>query len=79
LILALIAYLLVHWIDQWSLPPQLDWKKASDLALSILFPAVLWFQLLKFIQIRADIAAHFGFEIILNPLPDIAYQECCKI
>lgn len=34
LLLALIAYLLVHWIDQWSLPPVLDWKEASDLALS---------------------------------------------
>lgn len=32
LILALIAYLLAHWIDQWSLPPTLDWKAASDLA-----------------------------------------------
>jgi Transposase DDE domain len=25
LILCLIAYLLAHWIDQWSLPPKLDW------------------------------------------------------
>jgi Transposase DDE domain len=79
LILALIAYLLVHWIDQWSVPPQLDWKKASDLALSILFPSILWLQLLKFIQLRADIAAQFGFEIILKPLPDWAYREWCKI
>jgi hypothetical protein len=30
LILSLIAYLLAHWIDQWSLPPILDWKTASD-------------------------------------------------
>jgi hypothetical protein len=30
LILCLIAYLLVHWIDQWSFPPILDWKVASD-------------------------------------------------
>jgi hypothetical protein len=30
LILSLIAYLLAHWIDQWSLPPLLDWKAASD-------------------------------------------------
>lgn len=26
LILSLIAYLLAHWIDQWSFPPILDWK-----------------------------------------------------
>jgi hypothetical protein len=31
LILALIAYLLVHWIYQSSSLPQLDWKVASDL------------------------------------------------
>jgi hypothetical protein len=79
LILSLIAYLLAHWIDQWALPPFLDWKAASDLALSVLFPAVLWFQLLKLIQTRADIAAKYGFEIILKHLPDWAYQECCKI
>ena len=30
LILSFIAYLLAHWIDQWSLPPVLDWKAASD-------------------------------------------------
>jgi hypothetical protein len=30
LILSLIAYLLAHWIDQWSFPPVLDWKVASD-------------------------------------------------
>jgi hypothetical protein len=47
LILSWIAYLLVDWIDQWSLPPLLDWKVASDLALSVLFPSVVWFQLLK--------------------------------
>lgn len=33
LILSLIAYLLAHWIDQWSHPPTLDWKVTSDLAL----------------------------------------------
>lgn len=79
LILSLIAYLLAHWIDQWSLPPILDWKAASCLALSILFPTVLWFQLLRQIRIHADIAAHHGFEIILKPLSHIAYRECCKI
>jgi hypothetical protein len=40
---------------------------------------VLWFQLLKLIRTRADIAAQFGFEIILKRLPDSAYRECCKI
>ena len=79
LILSLIAYLLAHWIDQWSLPPVLDWKVASDLARSILFPSILWFQLLKLIETRTDIAALYGFEIILKPLPQQAYREWCKI
>jgi len=79
LILALIAYLLVHWIDQWSLPPKLDWKAASDLALSFLFPSIVWLQLLKLIQNRSEIAAQFGFEIVLKRLPDWAYREWCKI
>lgn len=79
LILSLIAYLLVHWIDQWSLPPVLDWKAASDLALSVLFPSILWFQLLRLIATRANIAATYGFEIMLKPLSNSAYRECCKI
>ena len=79
LILALIAYLLVHWIDQWSLPPKLDWKAASELALSVLFPSVVWLQLLKLIENRSEIAAQFGFEIVLKRLPDWAYREWCKI
>jgi len=79
LILSLIAYLLAHWIDQWSPPPVLDWKAVSDLALSVLFPSVLWCQLLKLIETRADIAAKYGFEITLKSLPNSAYQECCKI
>ena len=79
LILSFIAYLLAHWIDQWSLPPVLDWKAASDLALSVLFPSVLWFKLLKRISSHADIAAQHGFEIILKSLPDWAYREWCKI
>ena len=79
LILAWIAYLLAHWIDQWSLPPILDWKAASDLALKILFPSIIWFRLLKLIQSHADIAAHFGFDIVLKSLPNWAYRECCKI
>jgi hypothetical protein len=79
LMLSLIAYLIVHWINPWSLPPILDWKAASDLALSVLFPSVLWFQLLKLISTRSEIAASYGFEIILKPLPDWAYWLGCKI
>lgn len=73
LILSLIAYLLAHWIDQWSLPPMLDWKAASDLALSVLFPSVVWFQLLRQLRTHADIAVHHGFEIVLKSLPHHAY------
>lgn len=79
LLLSLIAYLLAHWIDQWSLPPILDWKAASDLALSVLFPSVLWFQLLRQFRTHADIAARHGFEIVLRALPHNAYREWCKI
>jgi len=79
LILSLLAYLLAHWIDRWFLPPILDWKIASDLALSVLFASVLWCQLLKLIQSRTNIAAQYGFEITLKSLPDWAYRECCKI
>ena len=79
LILSLIAYLLAHWIDQWSLPPVLDWKVASDLALLVLFPSVLWFRLLHFIQSNTDLAAQYGLEISLKPLLSWAYRECCKI
>jgi hypothetical protein len=74
LILSLIAYLLVHWIDQWSLPPILDWKAASALALEVLFPSIAWFQLLKLIRTRSDIAAKYGFQIMLKPLPNWAYR-----
>jgi len=74
LILSFIAYLLAHWIDQWSLPPSLDWKAASDLALEILFPSVVWFQLLKFIHSNSKNAAQHGFDIILKPLPKSAYR-----
>jgi hypothetical protein len=79
LVLSLIAYLLAHWMDQWSYPPVLDWKAASDLALKQLFPSVLWLQLLKQIQSQTDLAARYRFEITLKSLPDPAYQECCKI
>jgi predicted permease len=66
LLLAFIAYLLAHWMDQWLLPPELDWKAASDLALFTLFPSVVFLQLLKLIESRADIAAQFGFEIVVT-------------
>jgi hypothetical protein len=79
LILSLIAYLLAHWIDCWSRPPVLDWKAASNLALSVLFPSVLWLQLLRQIRTHADIVADHQFEIVLKSLPHDAYRECCKI
>ena len=79
LILSLIAYLLAHWIDQWTLPPILDWKAASNLALAVLFPSVLWLQLLRQIRTHADIAAELGFEIVITSLPYNAYREWCKI
>ncbi|HIK16412.1 MAG TPA: hypothetical protein IGS53_21025, partial [Leptolyngbyaceae cyanobacterium M33_DOE_097] len=44
-----------------------------------LFPSIIWFRLLKLIQSHADIAAHFGFDIVLKSLPNWAYRECCKI
>ena len=79
LILSLIAYLLAHWINQWALPPTLDWKAASDLAFTSLFPSIVWLQLLKSIQRHTDIASQYGFQIILKSLPYPAYRECCKI
>jgi hypothetical protein len=79
LILSLIAYLLTHWIDQWSLPPLLEWKVASRLALETLLPSIVWFQLLKQIRRSTDIAAQYGFEIVLKSLPDPACWERCKI
>jgi hypothetical protein len=79
LILSLIAYLLAHWIDQWSLPPVLDWKATCRLALETLLPSMVWFQLLKQIRMSAEIAAQYGFEIVLKSLPDRAYRERCKI
>lgn len=73
LVLSLIAYLLAHWIDQWYFPPVLNWKATSDLALKVLFPIFVWFQLLRALQTNADIAAQYGFEITLKPLPQWAY------
>lgn len=68
LLLSLIAYLLAHWIDRWWNPAQLDWKAASDWAVAILLPSVVWIQLLQQIRINQDIAQQHGFEIILKPL-----------
>nr|WP_254722087.1 hypothetical protein [Kovacikia minuta] len=79
LILSLIAYLLAHWMDQWSLPPVLEWKSASRLALQTLLPSMVWSQLLKQIRMSTHIAAQYGFEIVLKSLPDPAYWERCKI
>lgn len=70
LILSLVAYLLAHWIDHWSWPPVLDGKATSRLALETLFPSIVWFQLLRQSRISADIAAQYGFEIVLKSLPD---------
>jgi hypothetical protein len=70
LILSLLAYLLAHWIVQCFLSPVLDWKEACDLTLSILFPSILWLKLLNYIRANADIAARYGFEIILKPFPN---------
>ena len=72
-VLVWISYLLAHWIDQWELPPTLDWKVASESARMALFPSVVWLQLLKLIDKRVEIAAQFGFEIVLKRLPDIPY------
>jgi hypothetical protein len=66
LILVLIASLLVHWIHQSTLLPQLDWKVASDLALSILFASVLWLQFLRYLRRTNPIAARYHFEIVLS-------------
>jgi hypothetical protein len=74
LVFSLIAYLLAHWLDRWSLSPILDWKKAAQLALKLLLPTVLWKQLLVLIRTQADIAALYGFEITLKPLPNWAYR-----
>ncbi len=79
LILSLIAYLLAHWILQSSLPTFPSWKTICPLALKTLFPSVAWLRLLKYIRAQTDIAALYGFEIVLNPLPDWTYKDWCKI
>jgi len=79
LILSLLAYLLAHWIDRWSWPPLLKWKATSRLALETLFPSIIWLQLLRQIRVSTDIAAMYGFQIVLKPLSSKAYRERCKI
>ena len=77
--LSLIAYLLAHWVDLWAWPPVLDWKATARLTLEKLLPAVLWAQLLRQIRRNAHIAADYGFDIVVRPRPDRAYQDWCKI
>lgn len=72
LILSFIAYLLAHWIDLWAWPPVLNWKATSRLTLEKVLPSVLWAQLLKQVRRDADIAAQFGFEIVLKSRPSSA-------
>jgi hypothetical protein len=79
LILSFIAYLLAHWVDLWAWPPVLDWKATARLTLEKLLPSVLWAQLLRQIRHNADIAAYYGFDILIKSSPDTAYQEWCKI
>ena len=79
LVLSFIAYLLAHWLDLWAWPPKLEWKPTARLTLEKLLPSVPWAGLLRQIKRNADIAAHFGFEIIVKSRPGKAYQEWCKI
>lgn len=67
LILSFIAYLLTHWIELWPWPPKLYWKATPRLTLKKLIPPVPWTQLLKQLEQDADIAAHFGFDVVLKP------------
>jgi hypothetical protein len=79
LILSLIAYLLAHWMARWDNLTVLNWKASCRRALETLLPAVAWCQLLRHIREQRDIAALYGFEVVLKPLTGKAYQECCKI
>ena len=72
LMLSFIAYLLAHWVDLWAWPPVLNWKAISRLTLEKLLPAVCWALLLKHIKRDADIAAQFGFDIVLKLRPSSA-------
>ena len=79
LILSLIAFLLAHWIDRWAWFPVLDWKATCQLARKKLVPSVHWLEQLKQIQNSADIAAQFGFRIVVQSLSHKAYLDWCKI
>ena len=79
LILSLIAYLLAHWVDLWAWPPVLHWKATARLTLEKLLPDVRWARLLNQIKRDADIAAYYGFDIVIKSRSDKAYQEWCKI
>lgn len=79
LILSLIAYLLAHWIIQWSWPPILSWKNICHLTEKTLLPSIAWLRLLRHIREQEDVAAHYGFQITLNSLPDWSYKDWCKI
>ncbi len=79
LVLSLIAYLLAHWVDLWAWPSRLDWKATARLTLEKLLPSVLWAGLLRQIRREADIAAYYGFDIIVKSRRDTAYQEWCKM
>ncbi len=79
LILSCLAYLLTHWIHRWHSPSVLDWRKTARLAMETLLPDRLWLQVLRQIRIHREIAALQGFQIVLAPLPEPAYQECYKI
>jgi Transposase DDE domain len=79
LILSFIAYLLAHWVDLWAWPPVLDWKATARLTLQKLLPSVLWAQLLRQIRRHTDIAADYGFDILIKSTHNNPYQDWCKI
>ncbi len=80
LLLCLIAYVLAHWTAlAWGLPIMLDWQRACDLALQVLFPSVILAKLFRQIDLYQDIAAQQGYEVIIKPLPDLPFSERCKI
>jgi hypothetical protein len=69
LILALIAFLLTHWVYCWVAPPALNWRDMAELALSLLFPFVVWVTFLRSLNHLRDIAVLFDFAISLKPRP----------
>ena len=79
LILSLLTYLLAHWVHRWSSPTVLRWKATSRLALDSLLPSLVGLKLLRQIRDQAEIAARYGIEITLKPMPKLICQDCCKI